>query len=82
MGDASDILRKIQSQTRYNYLVNNLMSTQPKANISSCSADGGGTVKINYTDFAQRNDLALGKYYVNGCSTTTISYIVNSQKLS
>jgi len=82
MGDASDILRKIQSQTRYNYLVSNLMKTQPKANISSCGADGGGTVKINYTDFAQRDNLALGKYYANGCSTTTISYIVNSQKLS
>lgn len=82
MGDASDVLRKIQSQTRYNYLVSNLMVTQPLANISSCGSDGGNTVKINYTDYAQRNDIALGKYYANTCSSTTISYIVNSQKLS
>jgi len=82
MGDASDVLRKIQSQTRYNYLVSNLMVTQPRANISSCGSDGSNTVKINYTDYAQRNDIALGKYYANTCSTTTISYIVNSQKLS
>ena len=80
MGDASDVLRKIQSQTRYNYLLNKLMTTQPKANISSCSSDGTGTnsVRIQYTDYAQRNDIALGKYYANACSTTTISYIINS----
>ena len=80
MGDASDVLRKIQSQTRYNYLLNTLMTTQPKANISSCVVDGTGatSARIQYTDFAQRNDIALGKYYANSCSTTTISYIVNS----
>ena len=82
MGDASDVLRKIQSQTRYNYLLNNLAATQPKANISSCTIDGSASLKINYTDYAQRDDLALGKYYANLCSTTSISYIVNSQKLS
>lgn len=75
--DASDVIRKLQAQTRYCNLLQTLTLTQPKANISSCTSDG--TANINYTDFAQRDDIALGKYYTLGCSTTAISYVVNSQ---
>jgi hypothetical protein len=74
--DASDVLRRIQSQTQFDYLLANFVATQPAANISTCAS--AGTVKINYTSFQQRNNLALGKYYANGCSSTTISPIVNS----
>lgn len=74
--DASDVIRKLQTQTRYNYLLTSLVTQQPKANISSCTSEGN--LKINYKDFSQRDDLALGKYYANTCSTTSVAYIVNS----
>lgn len=77
--DASDVLRRIKSQSQYGYLRTQLARTQPTANISSCTMSGSN-VKINYDDYAQRTDIALGKYYCQGCSTsaTSLCFIVNT----
>ena len=74
--DASDVLRRIQSQTQFEYTKAEFLRTQPSANMSTCQENT--KVKINYTSYEQRNNLALGKYYANGCSSTTIAPIVNS----
>ena len=72
--DASDVIRKLRSQTRYNYLLSNLTTTEPLANISSPSIQSSKTV-INYTDYAQRLDVAIGKYYA--VNTSTVTFITN-----
>lgn len=76
--DASDVLRRIQSETQYGYLKAQFATIQPTANISSCTV-AGSNVKINYDDYAQRTTIALGKYNCQDCSTnTTLCFIVNS----
>ncbi len=74
--DASDIIRRIQSQTQFNYKLAEFVQTQPTANLSTCIAESN--IKINYKSYAERNNIALGKWYANGCTTTTPSPIVNS----
>ncbi len=74
--DPSDILRRIEAQTQFNYLLDNLTLTQPGANISTLRADGAA--KINYISYAQRQSLALGKFYVEGGSTVGFGFIPNT----
>ncbi len=74
--DASDVLRRIQAQTQFNYKLSEFVKTQPTANLSTCITESN--IKINYKSYAERNDLALGKWYANGCTTTTPAPIVNS----
>ena len=68
--DASDVIRKLRTQTRYNYLVSNLAKIQPFANISSPTVTSLSTI-INYKDYDQRLDIALGKFYAVRPSTVT-----------
>jgi hypothetical protein len=74
--DASDVLRRIQSQTQYNFLLAQLSVTQPYANVSSVSTQG--TAIIHYKNYSSRFNIAFGKYYQNGISTTGFGFIVNS----
>jgi hypothetical protein len=74
--DASDNLRRIQAQTQFNYKLSEFVKTQPTANLSTCLSEG--SIKINYMSYADRQNLALGKWYANGCTTTTPAPIVNS----
>lgn len=74
--DASDVLRRIQAQTQFNYKLAEFVRTQPTANLSTCISEPN--IKINYKSYADRNNLAIGKWYANGCTTTTPSPIVNS----
>lgn len=75
--DASDVIRKIRAQSAYNYTVQSFVKLQPLANISS-SIGSPSTVKINYTDYQQRFNIALGKFYANGNSTIGFGTITNS----
>lgn len=75
--DASDVIRKIRTQTRYNYTVGVLATTQPLANISSPTVESLKTV-INYKDYDQRLDIAIGKYYATNASTTGLAFIKNN----
>jgi hypothetical protein len=52
------------------------MMKEPLANISS-PIGSPSTVKINYTDFDQRYNIALGKFYANGYSTIGFGTITN-----
>jgi hypothetical protein len=74
--DASDNLRRIQAQTQFNYKLAEFIEKQPTANLSTCL--GEGNIKINYISYSERQNLALGKWYANGCTTTTPAPIVNS----
>jgi hypothetical protein len=74
--DASDVIRRIRAQTAYNYTVETLRVKEPYANISS-PIGSPSTVKINYTDFDQRYNIALGKFYANGYSTIGFGVITN-----
>ena len=75
--DASDVIRRIRAQTSYNYTLESIRVRQPFANISSPIAPHS-TVKINYTDFDQRYNIALGKFYANGYSTIGFGIITNA----
>ena len=68
--DASEVIKKIRSQTRFNYAVSALAKTQPYANISSPTVASSNT-KITYKDYDQRLDLAIGKFYYTHASTVT-----------
>ena len=70
--DYSDIIRKMQSQANYTYLKLNTLSTQPKCNYSTCTQLSGCS-PLNYISYEQKNLIALGSYYCNSCSTTTIA---------
>ena len=74
--DPSDILRRIQSQTQFNYTLNVLSQSQKGANISTLQSQG--LAKLNYISYAQREALALGKFYAEGGSTIGFGYIPNS----
>jgi type VI protein secretion system component Hcp len=75
--DASDVLRRIKAQTQYNYKLSQVMISQPKVNISSCVSEAS-TLRINYTNYDQRFDIALGKLYANNCSTSQLVFLANS----
>ena len=72
--DASDVMRKLRTQTRYNYLVSDFAKNQPTANITSAAIASSNTV-INYKDYDQRLDVAIGKYYL--VHTSTVTFITN-----
>ncbi len=74
--DPSDILRRIEAQTQFNYKVGQLSVTQPSANISTLTSEG--TAILRYTSFAERQALALGKFYAQGGSTIGFGFIPNS----
>ncbi len=74
--DPSDILRRIEAQTQFNYTLNQLTVTQPGANISTLTSQG--TAILRYKSFAERQALALGKFYAEGGSTIGFGFIPNS----
>lgn len=69
--DSSDIIRKIRAQTTWAYLKNNTLAKQPTCNFSTCDVLQGCT-PVNYSSYQEKNLVALGKYYCNNCSTTSI----------
>ncbi len=75
--EPSDILRRIDAQTQFNYTLNKLAITQPSANISTLTSEG--TAILRYKSFAERQALALGKFYAEGGSTIGFGFIPNSQ---
>ncbi len=75
--DASDIIRKLQTQANYGYYLNKMAKTQPLVNIST-NIGTLSTIKIVYPDYAQRQRVAEGYYTYNNLSTNTIVPIINS----
>ena len=68
--DASDIIRRIQSQATWTYLKNNTLIKQPTCNYSTCS-QLSGCEPIKYTTYQEKNIITLGKYYCNNTSSIT-----------
>ena len=75
--DASDIIRKIQTQANYGYYLNKMAKTQPLVNIST-NIGTLSTIKIVYPNFEERQRVAEGYYTYNNLSTFTIVPIANS----
>jgi hypothetical protein len=69
--DYSDIIRRMQAQTNYTYLKINTLATQPTCNFSTCTTISG-CAPINYITYEQKNNIQMGKYYCNSCSTTNV----------
>ena len=69
--DYSDIIRRMQSQANYTYLKINTLATQPTCNFSTCTQISG-CKPINYLTYEQKNNIELGKYFCNSCSTTSL----------
>jgi hypothetical protein len=74
--EPSDILRRIEAQTQFNYKLAELTRYQPGANISTLTSQG--TAILQYKSFAERQALALGKFYAEGGSTIGFGFIPNS----
>ena len=74
--DASDVIRKLKAQTNFNFYAAKLAVTQPGVNIN-VNTDVS-TIKIGYPSYEERNDIALGKWYVGGQSTIGIAPIANT----
>jgi hypothetical protein len=65
--DASDVLRKLRSQTTFEYYKQKIAVTQPLVNLSTCGSVS--SIKIVYPTYEQRDLVTLGKFYTNSCST-------------
>lgn len=75
--DASDIIRKLQSEANYGYYRNKMAKTQPLVNIST-NIGTLSTIKLVYPTYEERQRVAQGLYSYNGFSTFTIVPVVNS----
>ena len=75
--DASDIIRKLQTQANYGYYRNKMATTQPSVNFST-NIGTLSTIKIVYPNYEERQRVAEGLYSYNGFSTFTIVPVVNS----
>lgn len=75
--DASDIIRKLQTQANYGYYAKKMATTQPSVNTST-NIGTLSTIKIVYPNYAERQRVAEGLYTYNNFSTFTIVPLVNS----
>jgi len=67
--DASDIIRKLQSRTAFNFIQAKLAVTQPTVNISTCGALPSSII-LNFTDYADRQLFYQGKQFNSTCTNT------------
>ena len=67
--DASDIIRKLQTRTNFNYTLGKLRVTQPTINISTCAAIPAATI-LNFTSYEDRINFYQGKQFNSTCTTT------------
>jgi hypothetical protein len=67
--DASDIIRKLQSRTAFNFIQAKLSVTQPTVNISTCGALPNSII-LNFTEYADRQLFYQGKQFNSTCTNT------------
>ena len=65
--NASDIIRKIQSQAIYSYSQINLATTQPNCALGNCTSSPS-TCILQFNSFADKNLFYTGKYYCSSCT--------------
>jgi hypothetical protein len=73
--DASDLIRKYQTQANYGYYLNKMMSTQPSVNLST-NIGALSTIKIVYPSYEERQRIAEGLYTYTTVSTLSTLTIV------
>jgi len=66
--DASDIIRKLQSRTAFNYIKTKLSVTQPTVNISTC-ASLPSSIILNFTNYQDRQLFYQGKQFNSTCGS-------------
>jgi hypothetical protein len=66
--DASDIIRKLQSRTAFNFIQANLTVTQPMVNISTCGALPSSLI-LNFTNYQDRQLFYQGKQFNSTCTS-------------
>ncbi len=67
--DASDRLKKFQTQTIWTYYKTTTLAAQPTCNFSTCGQSLQSTCVVRYTDYEYRNQVATGRKNCSGCST-------------
>ncbi len=72
--DFSDKIRRDQSKTIWtNYIATNL-SKSATCNYSTCGAMLTSTCTVNYSDYAQRFDVNLGRQNTATCGTSISTF--------
>jgi hypothetical protein len=66
--DASDIIRKLQSRTAFNYTKDKVSVKQPTLNISTCGALPN-TLILNFPTYEDRQLFYQGKQYNSTCGS-------------
>jgi len=70
--DASDIIKKLQSQAQYRFYKETLAVTAPSVNISTCGAIIAGRtgVTLNFPNYTEKQLLFQGKLYCSSCTNS------------
>lgn len=72
--DFSDTIRKAQSRAIWtNYITTNL-ATQPTCNYSTCGSTIAKTCVVNFKDYEQRYEVALGRQNSATCSASASTF--------
>jgi hypothetical protein len=70
--DASEIIKKLQSQAQYRFFKEKLAVTAPTVNISTCGAiipaSTGET--LNFPSYVEKQLLFKGKLYCSSCTNS------------
>ena len=70
--DASEIIKKLQSQAQYRFFKEKLVVTAPSVNISTCGAIIAAStgITLNFPNYAEKQLLFQGKLYCSSCTNS------------
>jgi hypothetical protein len=70
--DASEIIKKLQSQAQYRFFKEKLVVTAPTVNISTCGAIIAAStgITLNFPNYAEKQLLFQGKLYCSSCTNS------------
>lgn len=70
--DASDIIKKLQSQAQYRFYKETLAVQAPTVNISTCGAIIPATtgVTVNFPSYIDKQLMFQGKLYCSSCTNS------------
>lgn len=70
--DASEIIKKLQSQAQYRFVKEKLVVAAPTVNISTCGAIIPATngITLTFPNYAEKQLLFQGKLYCSSCTNS------------
>lgn len=70
--DASEIIKKLQSQAHYRFFKEKLAVTAPTVNISTCGAiiPAASGISLNFPSYIDKQLLYKGKLYCSSCTNS------------